>query len=486
MTNIYMQVFSKADLKLCEEIEKQEHLEISVIETSLDLKKKIEELYPKKFVFTYYSILNKNLIDLIKERENSYYKNSNNFIREHYLVLHHLFSRNLNHSELKIVDRDILLDEFYQFTSQLIHRFNLTACLLINEAHQVHDYILQKLIEKKDISLIIQKTSLKGLAVLRNTKKNIIIPNDSIFKLDEKKLKILNHFSERTGEKQIYDERTQKKLHNESNIIYKSIFLNGILLVWKEFKVFLLSKYQLLKNFKNKDFYYFNKLLDHPIKRITRRIFVTSSYAKAVKVSKNIYKNFIFVPLQCSPERQSMPAGMPYFSQLNLIKNILFFTQKNGLDIIVKEHPSQNKFFQKNYLGRSKSFYEFLEKEKSIKLISSNKDAYGFIDKSIAVAGIGGSICWESILRGVPTLIFGHPWYEGIKTKNSFFNSDLESMNLSNIGDFELIGSELEEHHTYLYNWLLNNLWEWDSESCEDSNSIKVLSKKIASLINSI
>ena len=55
-----------------------------------------------------------------------------------------------------------------------------------------------------------------------------------------------------------------------------------------------------------------------------------------------------------------------------------------------------------------------------MQLLSSDHDSFELIDSSDAVIGIGGSTCWESIIRGKSTIVFGKPWYLGINTNNAF------------------------------------------------------------------
>ena len=109
------------------------------------------------------------------------------------------------------MDRDIFFDECYQFCNFIFDEYKIDCCLFMNEPHQVHDYIFQKIAEMRKKSFVIQKTSLEGYSVLRNTKNNEIVECPSRKNLHLKINDINSHFCRILGKKQKLDSRTLKE-----------------------------------------------------------------------------------------------------------------------------------------------------------------------------------------------------------------------------------------------------------------------------------
>ncbi|MEZ4484956.1 MAG: hypothetical protein R2864_10305 [Syntrophotaleaceae bacterium] len=124
---------------------------------------------------------------------------------------------------------------------------------------------------------------------------------------------------------------------------------------------------------------------------------------------------YVFVALHYQPEETSCPAGGIYVDQLLILEMLDLFLDQD-ITIYVKEHRSQlNTSMEEGAAGRSRSFYNRLFNISSrVKIISADTDPFLLIDNAIATVTISGTVGWESVVRGTPSLVFGRAWYEGM------------------------------------------------------------------------
>ncbi len=134
-------------------------------------------------------------------------------------------------------------------------------------------------------------------------------------------------------------------------------------------------------------------------------------YAKLV-TPVNLEVPFIFVALQCEPERQASPCGDAYGNQY-LMVDIISKLVPEGWMVYVKEHVAQFKTFQDSEKARTTEFYDYLVSKENVRLVGLDITSFDLIDKAKASASVSGSVCWESVVRGTPALLFGYNWYKG-------------------------------------------------------------------------
>lgn len=171
--------------------------------------------------------------------------------------------------------------------------------------------------------------------------------------------------------------------------IIKDIF-KGLLLKYKK------------KNFLRKKFYRNIGLMK------TKKI---ASYYDNIAKEPDISIPYIFVALQCEPERQTVPNGGTFMNQY-LMVDLLSKTIPDTWKIYVKEHISQFKSYQNAYLGRSLEFYDYIRSLPNVEFIPLSYTSFDLIDSAMASATVSGSVGWESVVRGRPSLLFGHAWYK--------------------------------------------------------------------------
>ncbi len=123
---------------------------------------------------------------------------------------------------------------------------------------------------------------------------------------------------------------------------------------------------------------------------------------------------FVYVPLHYQPERTTLPEGGAFCDQRDVI-NVLASTIPDGWYLYVKEHPAQfvdSPHFE-GHLGRDFGFYSDLASYQNVRLVPVEYDSFRLTDAAKAVATTTGTAGWEAIVRGTPTLVFGHAWYRG-------------------------------------------------------------------------
>ena len=123
---------------------------------------------------------------------------------------------------------------------------------------------------------------------------------------------------------------------------------------------------------------------------------------------------YVFVALQCEPERQTCPAGGVFGNQY-LMVDMLSKLVPDDWKIYVKEHVSQFKVYQAAERAKPVEFYNILASMSKVELIPLTYTSFDLIDRAKASATVSGTVGWESVVRGKPTLLFGYSWYRDCK-----------------------------------------------------------------------
>ncbi|MBW1705218.1 MAG: hypothetical protein JRJ86_08625 [Deltaproteobacteria bacterium] len=137
-----------------------------------------------------------------------------------------------------------------------------------------------------------------------------------------------------------------------------------------------------------------------------------NSLAKEVDMKKP----YIFVALQCEPERQTCPNGGVFGNQYVMI-DLLSKLVPEGWMIYVKEHVSQFKPYQAPERSKTVQFYDYIANMPNVEFVPLSYTSFDMIDGAKASATVSGTVAWESVVRAKPALLFGYSWYrdgEGI------------------------------------------------------------------------
>lgn len=123
---------------------------------------------------------------------------------------------------------------------------------------------------------------------------------------------------------------------------------------------------------------------------------------------------YIFVALQCEPERQTNPCGGAFGHQYLMI-DLLSKLLPDGWKLYVKEHVSQFKDYQAAERSKTIDFYNRIAAKDNVDIVPLTYNSFELIDNAKASATVSGTVGWESVVRGKPALLFGHSWYRDCK-----------------------------------------------------------------------
>jgi len=176
------------------------------------------------------------------------------------------------------------------------------------------------------------------------------------------------------------------------------------------------NTYRVIK--KNDPYYDRVSLISHNIKTSLGELYkknLKKSFYNAVELNKDrrgAADDFVLVALHYQPEETSCPTGGFYTEQRQIVR-LLASVLPINVKIYVKEHSSQFHPKMEGEAGRVRNFYQdLLNISERVVLINDREDTFNLIDSAIATVTISGTIGWESVFRGTPTLIFGRAWYE--------------------------------------------------------------------------
>jgi hypothetical protein len=128
----------------------------------------------------------------------------------------------------------------------------------------------------------------------------------------------------------------------------------------------------------------------------------------------NLSVPYVFVALQCEPERSTCPAGDVFGNQYLMI-DMLSKLVPEDWKIYVKEHVAQFKVYLAAERAKSVEFYNMIASMPKVELVPLTYTSFDLIDRAKASATVSGTVGWESVVRGKPALLFGHCWYNDCK-----------------------------------------------------------------------
>ncbi len=127
----------------------------------------------------------------------------------------------------------------------------------------------------------------------------------------------------------------------------------------------------------------------------------------------DLTQKYIVFFLHYQPERTSLPEGGIYGQQWMIIRQLSMSLPKNWT-LLVKEHPST---FTGRYDVRYRrpEYYKHISNLPNTKLVSIETDTFDLIDSSRFIVTITGTVGVQSLMRGVPVIVFGCASYRQFK-----------------------------------------------------------------------
>jgi len=290
--------------------------------------------------------------------------------------------------------------------------------------HLLYDYILYEICKQKEINtFIVEKTTIPGILypmarfekgfeeIVPLYKKNILLKAHSPTQLSrttKKYLKKLGGTYPKAAPVHIKHKlKNFKKASISERISWAiSIFKNGPPSSYEKLKGKRVEDYK-----KNNWFdFYFAQM---KIKKTRRSL---KKYYDSIVSDVDLSKPYIYVALQCQPEKSTSPMGGVYAHQYLMI-DLLSKCIPNNWKIYVKEHISQYKSYQRAECSRTKIFYDDIAQLNNVHFVSLRLNSFELIDSAKVIANVTGTVGFEAVARGKPALVFGHNWYnacEGI------------------------------------------------------------------------
>lgn len=136
-------------------------------------------------------------------------------------------------------------------------------------------------------------------------------------------------------------------------------------------------------------------------------------YDEVRELPENPAENYLLFALHYQPEETTVPTAGRFYNQLSVIKQ-LAQQLPNGWKLLVKEHTSQFHPKMDGYKGRYKEFYSRVAQFENVVLIDPGIHSRQLLKKVKAVVTLTGTIGIESLLCGVPVILFGNAWYRNI------------------------------------------------------------------------
>lgn len=115
--------------------------------------------------------------------------------------------------------------------------------------------------------------------------------------------------------------------------------------------------------------------------------------------------------LHYQPERTSIPEGPLETSQAQAVLRARAILPTD-MHLYVKEHPSQVSGNRSGYLGRSPHFYSLLDRVPGITVLGADFPLVSVLEKVSLVFTLTGTVGVQAVLRGIPCVYFGNPWWQ--------------------------------------------------------------------------
>lgn len=163
-------------------------------------------------------------------------------------------------------------------------------------------------------------------------------------------------------------------------------------------------------------------------------------------------KPYVVFFLQCQPEKSTSPVGGEFADQIKAIGNLRKWIP-SSVEIVVREHPTQFKPFQRVEKGRDPSYYSTL-KNMGVHICHHISDKAKLVDDSLALISVSGTVIFEQYLLGKNVAYMGYPWYKNISeiprvydyhTTQEFIQSSLNNKGLT--PDIQKVGDFLSSCH---------------------------------------
>lgn len=303
---------------------------------------------------------------------------------------------------MQVNERKHLYYRYLGYWKGVLEKYRPDAIIFPNVPHTVYDFVLYSLAKKRGIRILLFELTrindrsllisdmVKGSAAL---KKELVRNRGKNFTLDDLPDDVQVYYKGQMGEKAgSHPKDIVDLLGRYSGLSALRIKLHSF---WTTITV-------------HRDLSVFGKILTYVPRRLREN---QRTEYKRVMQELDFKKPFIYVPLQYQPEATTSPLGGVFVDQL-LMLEILSAALPAGWELYVKEHPLQWKPRSPDYFSyRYRGYYARIAALRGVRVIPIETPSLSLILQSACVASVNGTAGWEALLKGKPSLIFGHAWY---------------------------------------------------------------------------
>jgi len=143
------------------------------------------------------------------------------------------------------------------------------------------------------------------------------------------------------------------------------------------------------------------------------RLSLKSSVRKLASLKTPPKNRYALMALHYEPERSSIPEGLPFDSQLDAVIAAREFLPKE-VELVVKEHFSQQAAALRGFVGRSPDFYDLVSSLPGVRLIGVHSATRLLMTNAECVITMTGKVGIEAAGEGTPVLVLGQPWWLGM------------------------------------------------------------------------
>lgn len=132
---------------------------------------------------------------------------------------------------------------------------------------------------------------------------------------------------------------------------------------------------------------------------------------QALQVKPDYAKKYVYIPLAFQPEQTTCPSGGVFDDQLLLVETVAA-SLPDGWSVYVKEHiPQWYPHHTETHMYRYPGYYRQMADMPNVRLVPAETSPTELTRCAQAVAVVTGTTGFEAVVRGIPSLVFGHIWY---------------------------------------------------------------------------
>lgn len=120
--------------------------------------------------------------------------------------------------------------------------------------------------------------------------------------------------------------------------------------------------------------------------------------------------NALVLFLHMQPEATTIPLGGIFADQL-LVLDCILAALPAGMVVYVKEHPMMFIQFAQDKHERSVEFYSHMLRDPRVHFVNRAIGSQTLIEKARYVVSTNGTVCWEAMRKGKPSIVFSWAWF---------------------------------------------------------------------------